>query len=62
MLLISNKLMVDSILPCYLWLIHFSLLSGGGDCVINIWDLEKESFNDETKVLDTLATIPQYYP
>ena len=30
--------------------------------MINIWDLEKESFNDETKIIDTLATIPQYYP
>jgi len=38
------------------------MLSGGGDSVIDIWDLEPESFNDETKVIDTLATIPQYYP
>lgn len=54
--------MVDSIPPVYCMADISSLLSGGGDCVINIWDLEAESFNDETKVIDTLATIPQYYP
>jgi hypothetical protein len=61
-LLILNKPMVDSIPPVYCMADIFSLLSGGGDCVINIWDLEAESFNEETKVIDTLATIPQYYP
>lgn len=54
--------MVVSILHGLAWLMRLSLLSGGGDCVINIWDLEAESFTDETKVIDTLATIPQYYP
>lgn len=37
-----------------------SLLSGGADSVINIWDLETESHDQETAVIDTLATIPQY--
>jgi WD40 repeat protein len=30
--------------------------------VINIWDLEAENVNEETSVIDTLATIPQSLP
>jgi hypothetical protein len=30
--------------------------------VINIWDLEAENVNEETSVIDTLATIPQFTP
>jgi WD40 repeat protein len=28
--------------------------------VINLWDLEAQRVNQETNVIDTLATIPQY--
>ena len=28
--------------------------------MINIWDLETENLNEETTVIDTLATIPQF--
>lgn len=28
--------------------------------MINLWDLETERVNQETSVIDTLATIPQY--
>jgi DNA excision repair protein ERCC-8 len=36
-----------------------SLLTGGAESVINIWDIEKEGSNGDTAVIDTLATIPQ---
>jgi DNA excision repair protein ERCC-8 len=37
------------------------LLTGGAESVINVWDIEKEGSNGDTAVIDTLATIPQFF-
>jgi len=36
-----------------------SVLTGGADSGINIWDIETDRSNGEEAVIDTLATIPQ---
>ena len=36
-----------------------SLLSGGAESVVNIWDLEQDNLDHEPTIIDTLATIPQ---
>jgi DNA excision repair protein ERCC-8 len=59
MLWTLNKSMDDST-SILISILSHSLLSGGADSVINIWDLETESHDQETAIIDTLATIPQY--
>jgi len=37
-----------------------SLLSGGADTAINVWDLEALDANQEESVIDALGGIPAY--